>query len=256
MIFVSGCADNQTSSTQEDNASENDVQSASTLEKEDLSLNSSYFEDANYNGVTFVNSVTVSNANTSVETKANFMLSTAEQLQKYPFPDVSNDYCGNVLSVNGNVELKRFNGRPLPLYSVNLAIQPNGNVPVDIGAIQVEFENGNGTMTPLISETSTTIKENGETEEIPKITLQPGRSIKFSVSSVNALNILLANSSNGNTSLTIGVYNDGKLIGAFHARLPTVYETNGHPAEIAVGETQNLLFSDYVTVRKEVDSKF
>lgn len=252
MIFVSGCADNQASSTQEDNASESEVQSASNLEKEDLSLNSSYFEDANYKGVTFVNSVTTSDADTSVETKANFMLSTAEQLKKYPFPDVSNDYCGNALSVNGTVELSRFNDHPLPIYIVNLEIQPNGNVPVDIGAIQVDFENGNGTMTSLISETSTTIQENGETEEIPKITLQPGRNIGFSITSVNALNILLANSSNGNTSLTIGVYNDGKLIGAFHARLPTVYETNGHPAEIAVGEKQNILFSDYATVRKEV----
>lgn len=225
---------------------------------EDTSLNRSYLEEANYNGFTRVNAVTTTTQESSLATEVNFRLATQEQMQKYVYPDISNDKFGNILDLEGNVTLERFSDHPLPQYLVELKMQPDSNVPVEFDAIRVDFSNGNKTKIAWISEAHTSSQNYTEnsTEDIPSITLQSGQKIRFFVDSANALNFLLMESSTGNTTLSVAVYNKGQIIGAFHARLPTVYETNGQAPEITVGEEQEINFRDYVTVEKEVDANF
>lgn len=207
-----------------------------------------------WGNVTFTNSNMVDGVRKQLTTRN---MEDAER-ESYLYPDISNDLCGNVLAANGTVELQRYFDGPMPEYETVVNIWPAGDRSVQFDTIRIDYRNGNDTMITWLgkAETLSGNEESGGTFSSADIVLAPGESFRFFTDTESALNYLLAYSSNGNTSLSVGVYDDAELVGAFHARLPTVYETDGRPAEIAVGETQPIEFRDFVTVGKMVDKDF
>lgn len=226
---------------------------------EDLSLNSSFFDNTTHN-------ITINDYwyGENIVYHIDFIVPSYEELEPYYYPDVSNSYCNNQASLQGSVTLERYNDNPLPEYDLNLTVAPTTSVPFRFDSVQVYFGSSVkdrraflGTAYSVITNATT-----GETSTVPSITVQPGESVSFMIDSANWLNTLLANSSTGNTFITVAFYDGPNLVGAFHTCPPAVYgRTNLAtvqvvPIGIAVKETKPLLFEDYVTVGKKVDADF